>query len=103
MPKNTDDKKKAKKLEQELQTTATRILATLLDNVEYIEPLGANHWARVAKMFRLCAEENNRPTRDADSILNMFDKLENTKKKTGYSSCPSACSTRKPHFSGDPR
>ena len=63
-------------------------ITALLDCVEAEEPLGSNHWAVVAKKFALWAAANSRLERDQDSLKNKFDKLANTKKKTGDPSCP---------------
>ncbi|CDF39445.1 unnamed protein product [Chondrus crispus] len=63
-------------------------VTALLDFVEEVEPLGSNHWAIVARKFRKWAEDNERPEREFESLRNKFDKLCNSKKKTGNPSCP---------------
>ena len=59
-------------------------VTTLLNCVEEIEPLGSSHWAIVAGRFRQWAKDNERPERDFESLRNKFDKLTNSKKKTGH-------------------
>jgi len=63
-------------------------ITTLLDCVDDVDPLGANHWCMVAQRFAKWARENSRPERDVDSIKNKFDKLSNAKKRTEDPSCP---------------
>ena len=60
----------------------------LLDCVEQHEPLGANEWALVRAAFSEEAQRVGRPERDQDSLKSKFDKLVNTKKKTGDPTCP---------------
>ena len=62
----------------------------LLDCVEHYEPLGANEWALVHNMYKEWAESGERPVRDQMSLKSKFDKLANTKKRTGDPSCPSS-------------
>ena len=66
----------------------TEDVTALLDCVEEVEPLGSNHWAIVATRFREWSVDNERPERELDSLRNKFDKLANSKKKTGNPSCP---------------
>lgn len=62
--------------------------AALLDLVEEHEPIGANHWAKVANEFNRWAEANQRPKRSTESLKNKSDKLVYTRKKTGDAFCP---------------
>ena len=63
-------------------------ISLLLDCVEQHEPLGANEWALVKATFSEEAKRIGRPERDQDSLKSKFDKLVNTKKKTGDPTCP---------------
>lgn len=63
-------------------------MSALLDIVEKIEPIGSNEWAAVSSKFEEYTDENDRPKRDIDSLRMKFDRLANTKKPTGSSSCP---------------
>ena len=63
-------------------------VATLLDIVVEIQPLGSNMWSLVEKTYNQWAVNVGRPERDAESLKLKFDKLANTKKSTGDPSCP---------------
>ena len=56
--------------------------------MDSIEPLGLIHWAEVASLFEEWALENERPTREQDYLKTQFNKMVNTKKKTGDPMCP---------------
>lgn len=60
----------------------------LLDCVEYVQPLGGNHWLQVAEYFNDWAVENYRLRRDDSPLRGNFDKLFGTKKPTGDPRCP---------------
>ena len=62
----------------------------LLDCVGHYEPLGANEWALVHRMYNEWTEKAERPVRDQMSLKSKFDKLVNTRKKTGDPSCPAS-------------
>lgn len=65
-------------------------IATLLDLVEELEPIGSNDWAVVQNGYCEYATELHRQVKDNDSLRGKFDKLANTKKPTGDQSCPPA-------------
>jgi len=60
----------------------------LLDIVQDLTPLGANHWAEVAEKYNQWAEELQFEPRDQNGLKTKFDKLVATKKKTGDPTCP---------------
>ncbi|CDF33018.1 unnamed protein product [Chondrus crispus] len=80
--------KKAKKSRAGVPNYNKEDIDALLDFTSEAESLGANHWAWVAQKFSRWAKANERPVRDGDSLKHKFDKLANTKKKTGDPSCP---------------
>lgn len=83
------EKKKKKKTRTGSPNYSDEDIEKLLDIVAECEPIGNNDWCLVAARFNEYATDNEKATRDTESVKCKFDRLANTKKPTGDPSCPS--------------
>ena len=51
-------------------------------------PLGSQEWSKVVNIYSQYATENNRITRETDSLKMKFRSLADSKKPTGEAVCP---------------